>query len=51
MAKQEKFKKEFEKYDFKFETKNLALPTGKESNEEFLYKHSKAVNSEDKSTI
>ena len=51
MTKQEKFKKVFEKYDFKFETKNLALPVGKQTNEEFLYKNSKALNSDEKSTM
>jgi len=37
MAKQEKFKKEFEKLDFRFDTKHLALPSGKKGNEDFLY--------------
>ena len=31
MAKQEKYKKEFEKLDFKFETKLLNLPTSADS--------------------
>lgn len=36
MAKQEKFKKEFERLDFKFETKHLVIPPGKKQNEEYL---------------
>lgn len=39
MAKQEKFKREFEKFDFRFDTKHLAVPSGKKSNEEYLYKN------------
>jgi phage-related minor tail protein len=35
MAKQDKFKKEFEKFKFNFETLNNQIPTGKADNEQF----------------
>ena len=36
MAKQDKFKKEFEKFKFQFETPNNQIPTGKADNEQLL---------------
>lgn len=36
LAKQEKFKKEFDRYNFVYETQHLNLPKGKVENESFL---------------
>jgi hypothetical protein len=35
--KQEKFKREFEKFNFNFETTNLDMPKGNIGNEEFIH--------------
>jgi hypothetical protein len=34
--KQDKFKKEFEKFNFNFDTTNLDMPKGNIANEEFI---------------